>query len=74
MADSKGAYAVLLTGTDEVSSSTPEKFVYRARNSNKGRYRLTAATIDSRHPVRILRSHALRSLWSPRAGIRYDGL
>ncbi|KAM0714013.1 hypothetical protein Q7P37_010977 [Cladosporium fusiforme] len=62
VADSKGAYAVLLTGSDEISSTTPEKFVYRSRNGDKGRYRLTAATIDSRHPVRILRSHTLRSL------------
>lgn len=74
VADSKGAYAVLLTGADEVLCHAPEKFVYRARNGDKGRYRLTAATIDSRHPVRVLRSHTLRSLWSPRAGVRYEGL
>lgn len=74
MADSKGAYAVLLTGSDEVSSNAPDSFVYRARDADKGRFRLTAATIDSRHPVRVLRSHALQSFWSPRAGVRYDGL
>ena len=74
VADSKGAYAVLLTGSDEVSSASPETFVYRARDANRGRFRLTAATIDSRHPVRILRSHALHSFWSPRAGVRYEGL
>ena len=74
VADSKGAYAVLLTGSDEVSSASPETFVYRARDADRGRFRLTAATIDSRHPVRILRSHALHSFWSPRAGVRYEGL
>jgi hypothetical protein len=74
VADSKGAYAVLLTGGDEISSSSGDRFVYRARDGDKGRYRLTAATIDSRHPVRILRSHSLRSFWSPRAGVRYEGL
>jgi hypothetical protein len=74
VADSKGAYAVLLTGNDEVSSASPETFVYRARDADRGRFRLTAATIDSRHPVRILRSHALHSFWSPRAGVRYEGL
>jgi hypothetical protein len=74
VADSKGAYAILLTGSDEVSSTTPELFVYRARDADRGRFRLTAATIDSRHPVRILRSHALHSFWSPRAGVRYEGL
>lgn len=74
VADSKGAYAVLLSGSDEISSPTPDRIVYRTREGDKGRYRLTAATIDSRHPVRILRSHALHSFWSPRAGIRYEGL
>lgn len=74
VSDSKGAYAVFLTDDDEISASSAEKFVYRARNGDKGRYRLTAATIDSRHPVRILRSHTLRSFWAPRAGIRYEGL
>lgn len=74
MADSKGAYAVLLTGGDEIPSTTPDKFVYRAHDGDRGRYRLTAATIDSRHPIRILRGHGLRSFWSPRAGIRYEGL
>jgi hypothetical protein len=74
VADSKGAYAVLLTGGDEISSPTPDRIVYRARDSDKGKYRLTAATIDSRHPIRILRSHALHSFWSPRAGVRYEGL
>lgn len=74
MSDSKGAYAVLMTGVDEISGATPDRFVYRAHDGDRGRYRLTAATIDSRHPVRILRTHALRSFWSPRAGVRYDGL
>lgn len=74
VSDSKGAYAVFLTDDDELSGSTAEKFVYRARDGDKGRYRLTAATLDSRHPVRILRSHTLRSFWAPRAGIRYEGL
>lgn len=74
VSDSKGAYAVLLTGADELSSASPDKFVYRARDADRGRYRLTAATLDSRHPVRVLRSHALRSFWSPRVGVRYEGL
>ena len=69
-----GAYAVLMTDDDEIWSPTPNKFTYRARSDDKGRYRLTAATPESRQPVRILRSHSLHSFWSPRAGIRYDGL
>ncbi|KAF2763778.1 hypothetical protein EJ03DRAFT_340268 [Teratosphaeria nubilosa] len=75
VADAHGAYAVLMTGDEEVSSSTPNQFIYRAKHSHgSGRYRLTAATRESRKPVRILRSHTLRSFWTPKAGVRYDGL
>lgn len=73
-ADSQGAYAVVMTDHDEIEASTPDLFTYRARRNDKGRYRLTAATVESRQPVRILRNHSLRSFWSPSAGIRYDGL
>ncbi|KJY01088.1 hypothetical protein TI39_contig303g00029 [Zymoseptoria brevis] len=74
VSDTSGAYAVVMTGSDEVSGPTPEIFQYRARDRDPGRYRLTAGTPESRHPVRILRSHTLRSFWKPRAGLRYDGL
>lgn len=72
--DNHGAYAILMSGDDEIISSTPEVFTYRSHTKDKGRYRLTSATRESKHPVRIVRSHSLRSPWSPRAGIRYDGL
>ncbi|KAK6432514.1 hypothetical protein LTR95_011314 [Oleoguttula sp. CCFEE 5521] len=71
VADAKGAYAVLMSGEDEIRGETADEFTYRARDGNKGRYRLTAATVDSRQPVRILRSHNLRSFFSPVAGVRY---
>lgn len=74
VADADGAYAVLMTHDEEVSAPTPDAFVYRARNRDPGRYRLTAATRESRQPVRVMRGHGLRSFWSPKAGIRYDGL
>ncbi|KAK1069858.1 hypothetical protein LTR12_006547 [Friedmanniomyces endolithicus] len=74
VADLAGAYAVVMTGKSEESSTSPNEFVYKARSSDKGRYRLTAGTPESRHPVRILRSHTLRSFWAPKAGLRYDGL
>ncbi|OQN97653.1 hypothetical protein B0A48_16517 [Cryoendolithus antarcticus] len=74
VADAKGAYAVLMSGEDEIRGETAEEFTYRAREGDKGRYRLTAATVDSRQPVRILRSHNLRSFFSPVAGVRYEGL
>lgn len=74
VSDSDGAYAVVLTDSDEVSGNDPNHFQYRARDGDPGRYRLTAATPESRQPVRILRSHMLHSFLKPRAGIRYDGL
>lgn len=72
--DESDAYAIALTGNDEIDSPEPGLFTYRARPDDPGKYRLTAGTHASRHPIRILRSHTLRSLWAPRAGIRYDGL
>jgi hypothetical protein len=63
-----------MTSDREISGPTPEVFTYRARNYDRGRYRLTAATRDSRRPIRILRAHGLRSLWAPKAGVRYEGL
>lgn len=74
VADANGAYALLMTEEDETNSPTPLAFTYRARANDKGRYRMTAGTPESRLPIRVLRSHSLRSFWSPKAGIRYDGL
>ncbi|KAF2104593.1 hypothetical protein NA57DRAFT_70799 [Rhizodiscina lignyota] len=72
--DKHGAYAILMKDDDEIASSNPHRFTYRCRPTDKGRYKLTAANFNSRHPIRILRSHSLSSLWAPRAGVRYDGL
>jgi hypothetical protein len=74
VSDVDGAYALLMTSDEEVSGPTSDVFTYRARNHDRGRYRLTAATRESRQPVRVLRAHSLRSFWSPKAGVRYDGL
>ena len=74
VADRHAAYALVLNGHDEVESPTPDMFTYRAKPDDPGRFRLTAATPASRHPIRVLRHHTLHSFWSPRAGIRYDGL
>ncbi|KAF2162122.1 hypothetical protein M409DRAFT_27502 [Zasmidium cellare ATCC 36951] len=74
VSDHLGAYAVVLTDQDEISGSDPETCQYRARDRDPGRYRLTAGTPGSRHPIRILRSHSLHSFWKPKAGLRYDGL
>lgn len=72
--DNLGAYAILMTSDEEVLGPSAEKFTYRARADDLGRYRLTAATRESRLPVRVLRAHGLRSFWAPKVGVRYDGL
>ncbi|KXT04541.1 hypothetical protein AC578_8663 [Pseudocercospora eumusae] len=74
VSDGDGAYAVVLTGGDEICGPDANSFQYRCRDKDPGRYRLTAGTPESRHAVRVLRSHSLRSFWKPRAGLRYDGL
>jgi hypothetical protein len=69
-----GAFAVVLKDADEENSPSPDKFTYKCRADDRGRFRLTAADFQSRYHVRVLRSNTLSSLWAPRAGIRYDGL
>ena len=72
--DDNGAYALVLNGSDEFDSDDPNSFKYHTRPSDKGKYRLTAADVQSRHPIRVLRMHTLHSMWAPKVGIRYDGL
>jgi len=74
ISDKRGAYAILLNGRSEHDSPTADTFTYKARTVEAGHFKLTAGTPDSRHPIRVLRCHTLRSLWSPKAGVRYDGL
>jgi hypothetical protein len=73
-ADETDAYAIVLVGSDEQDSNSPDSFTYRAPYANPGRYQLTSATSKSRNPIRVLRSHKLHSLWAPSSGVRYDGL
>jgi hypothetical protein len=68
------SYALLLVGDDELDCTDPKHFTYRSRAGDSRRYRLCAGTLDSRKPVRVLRSHTLRSFFAPRAGVRYDGM
>ncbi|KAG8623046.1 hypothetical protein KVT40_008022 [Elsinoe batatas] len=74
IADKHGAYAIILNERDELDSPRPEIFTYKAKSTEPGRFRLTAATPASRQPIRVLRAHSLRSFWAPKAGLRYDGL
>ncbi|KAI4846804.1 hypothetical protein E4T44_04863 [Aureobasidium sp. EXF-8845] len=68
------AYAILLVDGDELDCTDPEHFTYRIRPGDIRGYRLCAGTLASRKPVRILRSHTLRSFFAPHAGVRYDGI
>lgn len=70
----RSAYGIILTNDDEPCDADPREFVYPTRPDDPGRYRLTSARAHSRQPLRVFRTHTLRSSWAPRAGIRYDGL
>lgn len=72
--DKNGAYALLLKDAGEVDARTEEVFTYRCPISDKGKFRLTAATPASRNPIRVLQSHSINSVWGPKAGVRYEGL
>jgi hypothetical protein len=60
--------------SDEANGSSLNSFTYKCGATDRGRFRLTTANFRSRYPIRVLRSHALSSLYAPRAGLRYDGL
>lgn len=72
--DKNGAYALLLKDTDEIDPRSEGTFTYRCPIKDKGKFRLTAATPVSRDPIRVLRSHSIKSIWAPKAGVRYEGL
>ena len=74
-ADADGAYALTLTSVDHIESKwPPEDFSYRPRKDDPGRFRLLNSILPVKTPIRVLRSHTLHSLYSPLAGIRYEGL
>jgi hypothetical protein len=72
--DKHGAYAVVLKTSGEIEARDVDQFTYRVPHSDKGKFRLTAATPQSRDPIRVLRSHNISSIWGPKAGVRYEGL
>lgn len=75
--DENGAYAILMTESDEVHGKLHESNLasctYRTRCDDRGRYILSKPDAK-REPVRVLRSHKLVSLHCPKVGVRYDGL
>jgi hypothetical protein len=72
--DKHGAYAVVLKNTGKVEAGDGNSFTYRVPQWDKGKFRLTAATPQSRDPIRVLRSHSINSVWGPKAGVRFEGL
>lgn len=72
--DKYGAYAIFLNDQAELEAPTESTLTYRCNETDRGKYRLTAATPRSREPIRVLRSHSVNSMWGPNAGVRYEGL
>lgn len=68
------AYALVLQDSGDVDSTFGNDFSYRCRKGDRGKYRLTSATVKGRAPIRVLRCHSLNCLGGPKAGIRYEGL
>ncbi|KAF2642005.1 hypothetical protein P280DRAFT_548603 [Massarina eburnea CBS 473.64] len=66
--DKEAAYALLLKSTGEVDAPEDAFFTYCPRKNDKGKFRLTAATPKTRHPIRVLRSHSINCIWGPKAG------
>lgn len=72
-ANEDGAYAVVMTDEEEIESGREGVIFYKASSTDPGRFQLMK-NLTSRAPVRILRTWKLKSIWAPKAGIRYDGL
>lgn len=72
-ANEDGAYAVVMTDEEEVESGREGVIFYKASSRDPGRFQLMK-NMTNRGPVRILRTGRLKSIWAPKAGIRYDGL
>ena len=71
-ADSQLAYAVVMSGDHERPGGTANEFTL---HMIVGALRLKLLdSIRNQKPIRILRSHTLKSHLAPKAGVRYDGL
>ncbi|KAH8731625.1 hypothetical protein GQ44DRAFT_755702 [Phaeosphaeriaceae sp. PMI808] len=70
----EGAYALVLEGKGEVEVSSAGSFTYLVPHGDKGKFRLTAATLKSRNPIRVLRAHKFSSIRGPKVGVRFEGL
>ena len=71
-ADRQLAYAVIMNGDHERPGATANEFIL---HMTVGALRLKLmASYRNRKPIRILRSHTLKSSLAPMAGVRYDGL
>ena len=72
-ADKDGAYAILMTGEEELETGTDNLVKYRTSKFDPGCFKLME-NLSSRQVVRVLRSWRMSSKWKPKAGLRYDGL
>lgn len=74
VADPDGLYGLTLTGHDDLRNDNGDQFRYVVRKGDKNQATLLRAILHPKPSIRVLRSHTLRSSFSPIAGIRYDGL
>ncbi|MCJ1476127.1 hypothetical protein MMC13_004792 [Lambiella insularis] len=72
-ADEYGAYAILMTGDEEVETKEQHVTRYWASTHDTGSTKLMN-NVQTRNLVRVLRSWRLSSNLRPKAGLRYDGL
>lgn len=72
-ADQLQAYAILMTGNQEMETEGENNIKYKASSTDPGRLKLLNNVI-SRNLVRVLRSWRLQSDLKPKVGLRYDGL
>ena len=70
-----GVYAITLTDKHKVGKDSDANIVECFVNGKEaGAFRLLNSILPKKVSIRVLRSHTYGSQWSPRCGVRYDGL
>ncbi len=67
------AYAIVMTGNEEMESAESGMMKYRAQPDDPGKTKLVR-NILTQDPLRVLRTWKLESSLRPECGLRYDGL
>ncbi|KAI9668584.1 MAG: hypothetical protein M1831_001023 [Alyxoria varia] len=68
-------YAITLTDKYKVGKDSDPNFIECfVTGKEAGSFRLLNSILPKKVSIRVLRSHTYPSKWSPRCGVRYDGL